>query len=511
MNEETELKLRVPEGAVTSLRRSPVLTALRQRRGSRRHLLSVYFDTPSLALAKKGMTLRVRHVGNRKVQGVKLANGSGGGSLMQRPEVETEIEGDRPDIALIPDENVRRLINEAAGSEALAPAFISEFGRTTWPVKLGDSDIEVALDVGEIRAGDNGAVPISEVELELKAGRPDKLIELALALGRTVPISVERRSKAERGFALVTGLPASPARAAPVELDPEMSQREAFLMLARSCMAHLGGNEAAVRAGNPEGIHQMRVAARRLRALLACFRDLLAIRVAEEFKTELRWLMKALGSARDLDVLIGDTLGPLIERLTDETVLKELSAVARKAADRARLEAQAAIATPRYAQFLLTVDLRLGNGDWISGNADVDVPVSSVAHANLRRRGRRLLKIGSDHQALEIEQLHQIRIAAKKMRYACEFFRSLYSRKMVRRYLKRLGALQDRLGSLNDAVAGRRLLDNLIPELRVESEEAGRLSGLVLGWQSARIHADLAAFEGEWDSFRELRPFWAHR
>ena len=65
MNEETELKLRVPEGAVTSLRRSPVLTALRQRRGSRRQLFTVYYDTPSLALAKKGMTLRVRHIGRQ--------------------------------------------------------------------------------------------------------------------------------------------------------------------------------------------------------------------------------------------------------------------------------------------------------------------------------------------------------------------------------------------------------------------------------------------------------------
>jgi len=511
MNEETELKLRVPEGAVTSLRRSPVLTALRQRRGSRRQLFTVYYDTPSLALAKKGMTLRVRHIGRRKVQGVKLADGGSGGAILQRPEVENEIEGDRPDIGLIADENVRKLISEAAGSESLAPAFVSEFGRTTWPVRLGDSDIEVALDVGEIRAGENGAVPISEVELELKSGRPDKLIELALALGRTVPISIERRSKAERGFALVTGLPATPVRATPVELDPETSQRDAFLTLARNCMAHLGGNEAAVRAGNPEGIHQMRVAARRLRALLACFRDLLATRVAEEFKTELRWLMKALGPARDLDVFIADTLDPLAERLPEHKALRELSAIARKAADRARSEAQAAIAMPRYAQFLLTVDLRLGNGDWIAGNAEVDASVSSVAHANLRRRGRRLLKIGGDHQALEIEQLHQIRIAAKKMRYACEFFRSLYSRKMVRRYLKRLGALQDRLGTLNDAVAGRRLLDHLIPEMRANSDEAGRLSGLVLGWQAARIHADLAAFEGEWDSFRELRPFWARR
>src|SRR4029078_559759 len=105
------------------------------------------------ALAKKGMTLRVRHIGRRKVQGVKLADGASGGASLRRPGVENEIEGDRPDIGLIPDENVRKLISEAAGSESLAPAFVSEFGRTTWPVRLGDSDIQVAVEFRGVPAG----------------------------------------------------------------------------------------------------------------------------------------------------------------------------------------------------------------------------------------------------------------------------------------------------------------------------------------------------------------------
>ena len=511
MNEETELKLRIPEGAVSSLRRSPVLSALRQRRGSRRHLLTVYYDTPSLALAKNGMTLRVRHLGNRKVQGVKLANGASGGTIVKRPELETEIDGDRPEIARIPDEGVRKMVSEATGAEPLRPAFVSEVGRTVWPVKLGDSDIEVALDIGEIRAGADRTMPVSELELELKSGRPDQLIELALALGRSVPTSVERHSKAERGFALVTGLGAKPVNAVPVDLDPEATATIAFLALARNCMAQLGGNEAAALAGHPEGIHQMRVAARRLRALLACFRDLLSIRVADEFKAELRWLMGALGPARDLDVFIAETLDPMIERFPEEEALRGLGAVAALAAERAHAEACAAIAAPRYTQLLLTVDLRLASGDWASGNAPVDAPVRPLAQAILRRRCRQLLRLGSSHRTLEVEQLHRIRIAAKKLRYVGEFFRSLHSRKLARRYLSRLARLQDRLGSLNDAIAGRRVLDKLLPESGLDAPSAARVTGLALGWQAARINADLSAFGGEWDEIRKLSPFWADR
>ncbi len=511
MNEETELKLRVPEGAVANLRRSPVLSALRQRRGSHRHLLTVYYDTPSLALAKKGMSLRVRHVGGRRVQAVKLAGEASGGTIVQRPELEAEIDGDAPEIARISDEGVRQMVSEAAGAEPLTPAFVSEFGRTVWPVKLGDSDIEVALDIGEIRAGADRAMPLSELELELKSGRPDKLIELALALSRSVPVSVERHSKAERGFALVTRFGARHLRADPVELDAQARARDAFVALARNCLAQLGGNETAAVAGDPEGIHQMRVAVRRLRALLACFRDLLAIRVADEFKVELRWLMAALGPARDLDVFVAQTLDPMLGRLPEEEALTALHAVARQAADRAHDEARAAIAAPRYTQFLLTADLRLANGDWVSANAPVDAPIRPLAQTMLRRRYRKLLKLGSGHHDLKIEQLHQIRIAAKKMRYAAEFFRSLYSRKLARRYLGRLARLQERLGTLNDAVAGHRVLEELLPESGLDQGAAARVTGLFLGWKASRIHSDIAAFAGEWNEFRETRPFWIGR
>jgi inorganic triphosphatase YgiF len=509
MHEETELKLRIPEGAAGSLRRNPVLSALKQRRGSRRTLLTVYYDTPSLSLARQGVSLRVRHMGNRKVQAVKLANGDGGGAVVRRPEFETEIEGDRPEIARIPDADVRRLVTEAAGTEPLAPAFVSEFGRTVWPVKLAESEIEVALDQGEIRAGSDRAVPVSELELELKSGRPDRLIELALELGKSVPLSVERHSKAERGFALLTGRADAPLRAVPVELDPEASAADAFRVLARNCLMHLGGNESAVRAGDAEGIHQMRVAARRLRALLGCFRDLIAPAVAEDLKGELRWLMAALGQARDLDVFIADTLEPMIDRQGADAGLDALLATARRAAQHARERALASIASPRYTQFLLRADLVLASGGWAAAEVDIAAPVRPLAQHMLRRRFRNLVRIGHGHEVLSVEELHRIRIAGKKMRYAAEFFRSLYSRKLARRYLARLSALQDRLGTLNDAVTGRRLIEELLPETRLEAASAARVMGLVTGWQSARIHADLAAFPGEWKKFRQLRPFWS--
>ena len=508
MNHETELKLRVPEGSAASIRRSPLLSALRQGPGARRHLLTVYYDTPSLALARQGVSLRVRHADGRRVQGVKLP-GNGHGLVRSRPEIETEIEGDSPDLDRIPDEEVRRKLSEAAAGESLTQAFVSEIGRTTWPVRLGDSEIEVALDEGEIRAGADRSVPVSEVELELKSGRADKLIELALALGRSVPISVERSSKAARGLALVTGLGAQPARAAAVQLVPEITVRDAFLALARSCLAQLGANEAAVMAGDPEGVHQMRVAARRLRALLSSFRELLSIRFAEELQAELRWLMQALGPARDLDVFMAETLEPLLRSSPDEKDIAALFEAAQRRAGSAHEDARAAIATPRYTEFLLTADLRFSSGDWATQESDIDQAMEPLARGMLRRRCRQLVRLAQRRDPGRLEDFHQIRIAAKKLRYAGEFFRSLYSRKLTRRYLARLSRLQDRLGGLNDAVTGRMLLEQLLPETGLEWGASERVAGLVIGWQTARVDADLAAFAGEWEEFRALRSFWS--
>ena len=85
-------------------------------------------------------------------------------------------------------------------------------------------------------------------------------------------------------------------------------------------------------------------------------------------------------------------------------------------------------------------------------------------------------------------------------------------RKATRRYLEALTGIQDPLGSLNDAIVSRELLSELDRRLAGNAPALGtRAVGIVLGWQAARIHADLAVFTGEWKDFRELRPFWAGR
>jgi CHAD domain-containing protein len=129
----------------------------------------------------------------------------------------------------------------------------------------------------------------------------------------------------------------------------------------------------------------------------------------------------------------------------------------------------------------------------------------------LDKRYRRFRKIGGKRADLPEEELHRLRIAGKKLRYVADFFRSLYPKKPTSKFIAALAEVQDQLGSLNDAVVSRQLL--LALEGRIANandiEAARHASGLVLGWQAARIDRDLAGFQTTWRKLRQRPPFWS--
>ena len=141
-------------------------------------------------------------------------------------------------------------------------------------LRLPDGEVEFCLDRGRITAGEI-SVPISEIELELKSGGAVSLFQLALDLLVIVPLRLENRSKAERGYALAAGCESPPCKATPVHLQAEMSLSGAFNAITASCLNHLLSNEPGMLEGRDiEYLHQMRVAVRRQRSALGIFSPL---------------------------------------------------------------------------------------------------------------------------------------------------------------------------------------------------------------------------------------------
>ncbi|HUD90898.1 inorganic triphosphatase, partial [Sphingobium sp.] len=290
---EVELKLDLTEVAAEAFAQ---WDGLPEREDVAR-LQSVYFDTPDGLLAEKGMSLRIRKSGKRRIQTVK-ANGGAAAGFFTRQEWEMPVRGgvpildERTPVAALLGDNVAKV----------AAAFEVDVERARWVLAEGEARVELVLDRGMVRAGEREAA-LCEVELELMAGPPAALFAIARRIDGAMPVRPGVLTKSERGYRLRDVLPEA-YKAEPVRLDPGMKASEAFIHITQACLRHYRLNEGVLLEGyEPKALHQARVAVRRLRSALSLFKPILLETDIQRFRDELRWLAGMLGQARDLDVL----------------------------------------------------------------------------------------------------------------------------------------------------------------------------------------------------------------
>ena len=432
------------------------------------HLLSTYFDTADLALRRQGASLRVRDADGRLIQTLKTTDG---GDLLARGEWEDEVTENRPD-PLATQSGAQ--LPEGMADE-LGPLFVTEIDRRTIEIEpQPGTRIEAAIDTGEIRAIDNGrSEKVSEIELELKTGNPAGVYDLALRLLETAPLRIDARSKSERGYRLVEGeLRPSPVHAEAMSVDAGMSVAEVLQSIGRSCLAHLLRNEAAALDGQPEGVHQMRVAVRRLRSLLSAVKKLLPEEEGHAVADRLAGLAAPLGPARNLDVFATELLAPLRCEHPDEPGWNELSAEAERARADAHDRVAKEILSPRHTEELLRLLRWFDTCGWRAPHAPetpaLTAPIGRVAPDLLDRRRRKVRQRSRHFAGLTPKERHRLRIAVKKLRYTVDLLRSLYPQRAARRYLKPLKPVQDELGQANDI----RVAYGLVIELGERAERA---------------------------------------
>jgi inorganic triphosphatase YgiF len=201
------------------------------------------------------------------------------------------------------------------------------------PLRFGRSHLELAFDRGRILTSDRH-LNISEFEIELKDGDRRDVAMLARRLAKAFPLAYEERSKAQRGYALAEGTLADAISARPVQVDPNMTIADAFVTIGFECLRHVTCNEIAVRRSDPEGIHQMRVGLRRLRAASSLFKEMLQDRETHRIKLGLAWLTEQLGPARDHEVMLSESIDPLMGKQPDRPDLRLLQSDFKSERDR---------------------------------------------------------------------------------------------------------------------------------------------------------------------------------
>jgi triphosphatase len=445
---ETEVKLVTTPAMLARLRSHPKLAGAEQTD----NLVATYYDTSDARLARGQGALRVRDSADGREQTLKLTFPAG--ASVERREWNTAVSGDRPEPSDFPDmaaEALSRLLDGAP----LKVVAVTRIERTTRHVHFGGSAIEIALDLGTIETGDREQA-VCEFEMELVEGQLADVIALALQLPLGPDLSWSVSSKAERCHQLAHNLPPAALNTQSVKLSSDMNAARGFQAIAWNCLGQLLANYPLVIAnGDPEAVHQSRVAIRRLRAAFSLFRDVADDDVAPVLRAEFKAVAMGLGPARDLHVLLGNTVSSAKAR--DQDVGELLTQLGAQR-DHATQAAQSLLAGASFQRLLFQLAGWIERGDWLSrqGGSGGDHPLAHYAARTLSRRHRKMRRQNYPLSDMSDVARHQLRIDAKKLRYATEFVASLYRGKAAtnhrRAFGKALGQLQDSLGVLNDLV-----------------------------------------------------------
>ena len=516
MAREIEVKLEAPMTALRRLLDAAWLKRLETAAPKRNHLVSIYYDTAACDLRERGMSLRVRHIGKRRIQTVKAGPRGACGPFCQQ-EWEHEIKGNRPDLDGAQDSPLEDLPRKEL-KLALRPVFATDVARAAIPVRCDGSEIEIAIDRGEVRTR-RWQMPISEIELELIDGNPAQLIKLARRIARVTRAGYGIASKAERGYGLSRGRGPMAIVAREILLSPDMTAGESFTTIALSCVHHFAGNRDAVEAGESEGVHQMRVGLRRLRAAISFFKDLLQDAESARIKRDLKWLIGELGPARDLDVLISERVEPLQRERADGTELALLKSDLKHRRRSGFERAKEAVASDRYRQIVLEAALWTTGGAWATGTEPLaserrDRCVVDFAAGEFARRHGNIRKKLKKMEELDPRRRHKLRIAAKKLRYADEFFASLYNRGGAKRRLKHHGKalkeLQSALGKLNDMQVHNQVAGDFVRTSHRAKKKPQKAFafGLISGDDHAHIAALMNAAMRAGKHLTAAKPFW---
>ena len=453
----------------------------------------IWFDTPDGALAARGLVVEAPARGPRRL-------------VRTRPDTAG------PWHPGLPAPVLRELDADAglAEAEGAGLAAVAAFSGREHAYRLATPGgaVQARLLSGELRSV---AAQRPAARLSL-AGPPTAVLALARALAAETAILPPCAALAEEGRALATGVPARPLRQGAPDTSAATTAEDAF----RHAVGHLFEVVRQYSAriapdATPEPVHQTRVALRRLRSVFRVYRRAADCAALRALDARLREVLAVLGPARDWDVFLGGIAAEVVAAVPADRRIEGLL----RAAAKEREAAYAAVVQMLDGapwrvllldglEFLLTCPWRDGAGEELRDA--LDAPAAAFGRAVLDRRWARLRRAGNDFESLTDEELHELRLDGKRLRYAAELFAPLFGAKAGRRFLRRLAALQDELGLANDAAVARGLTARL-----ARQGDAGRAwaMGVVDGWSAARGAADRGAALKAWERLAGRDRFWS--
>jgi triphosphatase len=503
---EIELKLLVDADRLAGFNDAPIIANHARNKGTRKHLKAVYYDTAERTLLHSGLTLRVRQSGSRFTQTVKAESKD---DPLRRGEWEAAVPSIAPDLALAMP-FLGEELRSALDRHELEPVFTTDIHRHQRVIEMPSGTVEVAFDHGLFTSGDR-SMPVSEIELELKNGSRSAIYDLALGLADHGSVRPSIHSKSARGFDLAADSPPTARRPRKLRLDPAIALDDAFATILRGCFGHLLQSLPAAEDGrDPEGIHQLRVALRRLRAALNLMRSAGPLNKVEALRAEAKWLAQNLSAARDWDIFQAGTLPTIARACPQVAGFDALREAAEKRRAAAYDKIRRVLAERRASSFLIVLGGWIEARGWRSDAAPdalgkLAEPAVDFARRMLSEQYAKVLKRGRRLKSLTIEERHRLRLVVKTLRYVGEFLLPLYGqRKSTRRFSRKLAELQEELGHYNDIA----VTASLLAGLGAGAAESGTATAAIAGWQAHAMVGVEPRLRDSWSGFVKTKVPW---
>lgn len=398
--------------------------------------------------------------------------------------------------------------NGAANTPGLVPVAAFSFRRSALPLSTEAGPVEAEMLVGTLRAV---AAERPAARLRLAGGR-EAVLGLAMRLAEDLPLLPARAALAEEGRALARGGEGAaprPRHRGPPDLGAAATVEDALLRATGHLLDVMLHQAPSCRLGaGPEGVHQHRVALRRLRSVLKAFRPAARGPAVAALDDGLKALARRLGPARDWDVFLAGLAAEAGEALGEDRRIASLRRAAEAKRDAAYTALRRELDGAGFRRLVLDGLALLLRRPWRSEGEDaadaalLDAPLVEFAVPLLDKRWRKLHEGGDGIAGHSFEALHELRLEAKRLRYAAELFAPLWRGKSARRFLKRLAALQEALGTVNDAAVARGLLAAL------DGGAPAWAAGAVEGFAAARVGPARHSALSRWDDVAASKAFW---
>jgi inorganic triphosphatase YgiF len=406
----------------------------------------------------------------------------------------------------IDDPTLARRLRKTVGKASLHPIFETIVQRTTRQMKVDGSEIELALDEGEVRSGKTRR-GLCEAELELKQGSVEGLLVAAqhIFAGRQLKFSTQ--SKSGQGYELAGAKKSGTARPkGPREpkMAPHNRCSEVFSALLESASRQIVDNrQLMLETDDPKGPHQLRIGLRRLTSVLRALRPLVDSPSLRKFDDVASDLARRIGRLRDADVLIGAIYAPVEKVAPKKQGFGQLHEGLLQHRKAKQEEVRSALNSARWSDLQLYLTL------WPRTLEEAKVlkqPISRYARRVLQRRWKKVRKLGRKLDQLGPEARHDMRKSLKQLRYLAEFFSPLFAKGKTRRFIERLKVLQDVFGYMNDVHMAQKLRTI---QKQYTSPKALRSVDYILGWHDAAAREVWGRANRSWKQLEGSPSFWA--